>query len=107
MLQGDFQGWGEEFPYVSNGRGVVSMAVQIACWMGFGEIYLLGVDGTSRGHAKGLGLGREDDFRDTQTPFLNCMLKAEEVMGKAGRKLISLAEGGDLSIPRMKLREVL
>lgn len=104
---GEFMGLGEEFPYVLSGGSVVSSALQIACWLGFREIYLLGVDATERGHAKGLDLVENDFTRSDQAPFIEFMRRAEGKMREAGRQLVDLSPDGRLPLPKSSLVEVL
>ena len=104
---GEFSGLGNELPYVTNGRSVVLMAVQLACWLGFSDIYLLGVDASTRGHAQGLTLDPGDDYRDTQGPFIRAALAAEATMANHGRRLVDLTVGGNLPISKGDIRSVL
>lgn len=107
IAQGDFQGLGSDLEYVATGQSVVALAVQLACWLGFQEVYLLGVDATRSGHAKGVSAGIGDDERDPQNEFVQSMEKAQAVMKARGRELANLNPKGALTIPRRKLGDVL
>lgn len=107
MQLGEFSGLGDTFDDVSNGKSVIMFAVQLACWMGFSKVYLLGCDATAKGHAKGLTLGEGDGTRMRQDSFLRSAVVAEEVMAKHGRQLVNCTEGGDLTIARKRLVDVL
>lgn len=107
MERGMFEGLDNKFEAVTNGRSVISMAVQIACWMGFQHIYLLGVDATQKGHAIGTGLGRWEYDRGRQDAFVRCMDVAAARMKEHGRRLINLSKGGNLTIERGDLKKVL
>ncbi len=107
MQDGEFSGFDDALPYVTNGNSVIMFAVQLACWMGFTDIYLLGCDASRQGHAEGLGLGAEDAVRLRQDSFVRSANKAEEIMGKEGRQLVNLTEGGALKISRGELGKVL
>jgi len=107
MQDREFMGLGEELPYVTSGASVAMFAVQLACWMGFDRVYLLGCDATRQGHADGLGLGAEDAVRLRQDSFIRSANEAEGIMGKEGRRLVNLTEGGALKISRGDLGKVL
>ena len=51
VLNGAFSGLGPEFEYVCMGHsGTLINAIQIGCWLGFQDIYLVGVDSSESGH---------------------------------------------------------
>ena len=107
MQLGEFSGFGETFDDVADGKSVVMFAVQLACWLGFKEVYLLGCDATTKGHAEGLTLGKGDGIRNRQDSFLRSAMVAEEVMAKHGRELVNCTDGGKLNITRKRLVDVL
>jgi len=104
LQKGEFQGLGESFEYVPGGNGsVVLFAVQLACWMGFDRVYLLGCDATIQGYAEGLNWEPSEIQRRRQDNFIRAATVAEGKMKEAGRKLINLAPGGNLKIGREKV----
>ncbi len=108
LQDGEFQGLGESFEYVPGGGGsVVLFAIQLACWMGFRDIYLLGCDATIQGYAAGLNWEPSEIHRRRQDNFIRAATVAEGKMEGAGRKLINLAPGGNLKIGREKVEKVL
>lgn len=109
MERGDFQGLGDKLPYVSAGQSVAMLAVQIAAWCGFTDIILLGTDATEYGHAKGLNDASlpADAIRERQDCFIRAAAHAEAVLGEHGRRLLNATHGGNLTVTRATLDEVL
>jgi len=108
LQKGEFQGLGESFEYVPGGNGsVVLFAIQLACWMGFSSIYLLGCDATIQGYAAGLNWEPSEIQRRRQDNFIRAATVAEGKMEEAGRKLVNLAPGGNLKIGRGEVEKVL
>lgn len=107
MQNGEFGGLADELPYVAHGGSVAMFAVQLASWMGFQRIYLIGCDASRQGHAGGLGLGPEDKTRNRQDTFIRSAKAAEELLAKHDRRLIDLTEGGALTVAKDSLKAVL
>lgn len=102
---GPFAGLDDELtPLAWNNGSTVMSAVQIACWLGFWRVYLLGCDAGETGHCypeeKMVPRGRQDGF-------MRAAMNAEVAMGRMGRKLVDLSQGGGLPIGKGKLEEVL
>ena len=104
---GDFQGLGEEFPYVLDGVSVVTCAIQIACWLGFEGIYLLGCDASGKGHARSLNVNENDYNREPQEKFIEFCNMAERAIFDGGRALINLSEPSALEIKRFRIEDIL
>jgi len=103
-----FSGLGESFDYVPGTEGSVALfAIQLGCWMGFESIYLLGCDANQEGYSEGLSWEPTEPQRRDQSTFIRAAQVAEKAMEKAGRQLINLAPGGNLTIKRGDIREVL
>lgn len=100
-----FEGLGTYLRRVGFGYSVALTAIQFACWVGFTEVYLLGCDGTSKGHA--YDEDAEIDKRGDQSGFHRSAVEAERIMREAGRTLVDLTEGGALPIAKGHLSEVL
>lgn len=109
MWEGEFRGfelYPTELPFerVAWGRcATLNLPVQLACWMGFSEVYLLGCETTETGYA----YDREVDRNDNVALARQSAGVAAEVMRGWGRRLVDLTEGGTLPITRMRLEEVL
>lgn len=92
---------------------VTSLAINIAAYMGFSEIYLIGVDCNCKGHAQGIQTGLENKYSmDFQTYIINGMKKGYEYLNiklsKKGIKIYNATRGGELEVfPRVNLDEVL
>lgn len=92
---------------------VTNFAIDIAAYMGFKEIYLLGVDCNYTGpaqHAKGIEDTNEDWAMRKQNQ--NSMLKGyafkKECMDKQGVQVFNCTRGGKLEVfPRKRLEDVL
>lgn len=105
MQQGAFSGLGDTLePTASHGGSVVMFTLQLACWMGFDPIYLLGCDATREGHAYKEPLIRQ---RNRQDIFQAAALNAYRAMQAAGRSLIDLTEGGLLPVPKGRIQNIL
>lgn len=101
---GRVEGMGDYLSEVSVGHSVATAAIQIALWLGFDPIYLLGCDASRDGHAYD-----QDDpaIREDQAGFVASAAKCEEVMAVRGRTLIDLTQDGNLTITKGSLAEVL
>ena len=86
------------------GQSVVYLAMQLAAYMGFSEIYLLGCDCdySKRYYAKGADYSRE--FPDKEHDAYECMwmisdyLDAKPVLEKMGIKVFNCTRGGKLEV---------
>jgi len=105
MEDGYFAGlWGELNEVVGVCGSLSLMVAQLACFMGFRQVYLLGCDATDTGYVWDLEYAR--DPKETAR-FIHCASIARRLMAFEGRELIDLTEGGNLVIPRASLKEVL
>lgn len=112
---GHMQGLGDELDYVAQSHSVVfDTAVQLGCWMGFTEIYLLGCDNTGDQHIYDeVGDQYPDPPVDMQKLAARLLgteraaVKAAAMMKADGRKLIDCSIGGALPLPKVSLVEVL
>ena len=109
MQEGDFSGLEEPFDWVAEGYGVVfDIALPVACWMGFKQVYLLGCDATSEGHAHpDDASSRQRGNRGRQDTVQRCALGAMNAMKAHGRELLDCTEGGSLPLPKVGLGSVL
>jgi hypothetical protein len=82
-------------------------ALPLACWAGCLKVYLLGCNATPVGYANDV----ERDRGGPKGVFLEDMITAATVaktqMGIAGVELIDLTQGGNLTIPKDTLANVL
>lgn len=107
LQNGPFMGLGGHFRYVPGGGGsVVVFAIQLACWMGFDRVYLLGCD-ANQGYAAGLNWEPSEPQRRRQDNFIRAATVAEETMSRHGRELVNLAPGGNLTIGRGEVKDIL
>lgn len=105
MTEESFAGLGPSWRSAAFGYSVDMTAVQIAAWMGFDPIYLVGVDATETGHAYS-----EDpvlDQRGEQSGHHASAKIAHHVLRSHGRTLLDLSPSGLLPIPKSSLSEVL
>lgn len=122
ITKGYFSGCDEEFTWCAGRSNVVwSISVQLAYWLGFSEVYLLGVDGVNpdggpRAHCyevRDFMLGKMTDTPSDYNPRTIVSVRtAVPVVMKhfhaAGRKLINLNPDSFVGgIPKMKLAEVI
>lgn len=91
--------------YAAPGQSVTSVAVQIACSLGYKEIYLLGCDASTGGHA--YAENPRLDLREDQSWYKASMRVGEELMKRKGVRLVDLTEGGELPVTKGSLKEVL
>lgn len=104
-INGAFSGLGGNLePTAHHAGSVVMFALQLACWMGFEPIYLIGCDATRHGHVYEDPADKE---RNRQDVFQRAALAALKAMNGAGRTLIDLTDGGLLPIRKGRLKEVL
>jgi hypothetical protein len=99
---------------IYSGRTVTYVMLQIACYMGFKEIYLIGVDWTG---GKGTGKPRVDFYNkdNVGTQPYDCFyeeeksfLKAREYAEEHGIRIYNATRGGELEVfERVNLDEVL
>lgn len=66
---------------------------QLACWMGYTELYYLGIDTTQDGQAWDVEKGRTREPRSINS-ILECFDRARVQMDRAGRKIIDCTPGG-------------
>lgn len=96
---------GVPYFFSHSGSVVLDCGAQLALWMGCTEVYLLGVDLDAGGHVY--------DPPNTYIPFLpgqsflDGAKVAENVLRNRGIRLVNLAPGGNLTITRGKLEDVL
>lgn len=109
--------------YISGGGSITYSSIQIAAYMGFSEIYLLGVDHNYSTVAfNGNQMGNEDvkvnyfegmptTLKSTKPNTDNSTLsfiKAKEYCDMHGIKIVNATRGGKLEVfPRMQLEEIL
>ena len=89
------------------GTVVWDAATQLALWMGCREVYVLGMDADKRGYVfyseaekEGVSDGRVSHVVD----IASCI---ERELGKRGISFVNLTPGGNLTIPRRDLKDVL
>jgi len=80
------------------------LAAQVAVHMGFRELYLLGCDATNTGYAFDPTAQR---IPGDTAQFILCSEIAHRLLEPHGVRLTDLTEGGNLTIPKGDLREVL
>ena len=102
--------------YVYSGDTVVYNMIQVAAYMGFKEIYLLGADTSFRTdtvHSKIAEYDLKDDKKVAlRGSAAERMIKSYEICAKKAKKMgfkvINVTRGGDLEVfPRKSLEEVL
>ena len=113
MWEGYFQGLGPSLstsrhsvPWVAEGRNVVlDVCLQVGCWLGFSEIYLVGVDFTMKGqvYAPGDPVPRNQENMELGR---RAFAVAYQAMALEGRKLVA-ATPTTLDIPYVPIKEVL
>ena len=103
-----FGGQEEELNWVAHAGGVVfDCAVQVAFWMGFQEVYLLGCETTSKGHSYGDDVEGPDRQVERQGMVQASAAHARRVFEKAGRKLVDLSgPTGTLPLDKLNFGEV-
>ena len=106
MKDGHFMGLGDTFDRVAIAWNVVgNVPIQVGCWLGFTEIYLIGCDFTNTAHAyeeAGPMQRNEGNMKKARESFI----VAHEAMKMSGR-LLAAATYSSLSIPRVSLDELL
>ena len=92
--------------YLSSGGSVVlDCALQVAVWTGCQEIYLLGVDATQEGHVYDRGADKVKLHEESRLAMIRSLRLWEERLGARGIKVRSLSPGGNLTVPKMDVRE--
>lgn len=105
ILRGHFNGFEDRLDWVAGGGGSGTLiCAQIACFMGFEDIYLVGCDATSQGYVFDQG-----QRRNTQdlARYKHCAKIVQKIMLGQGRLLMDSTPGGALEIPKRPLAEVL
>jgi len=104
LQYGDFSGLdGELEDLAARGGSATLLVAQLACYMGFRTIYLLGCD-VSDGYVWDPTLKR-DAYSKYQ--FYVCSSLVAQLLAQHGRQLIDLTEDGGLDLPKGSLAEVL
>jgi hypothetical protein len=88
-----FQGLGDYLPPLPTGWASPITSSQLAAWMGFDEIYFLGMDTTQEGQAYDVQRGRTARKRSILS-ILECADRMKVQMEHAGRKVIDCTPGG-------------
>lgn len=100
----DSIGLGDEFWRVGIGYSpVTDAAIPPLVWMGFREIYLLGVDHTSQGYVWDQSVKRMQRIEATNRSYVNM----EIVLREHGRTLLNCSPGSEARLPYRPLEEVL
>jgi hypothetical protein len=105
LKKGDFNGFGERLDWVAGQGGSATLiAAQIAVFMGFREIYMLGCEASLDGYVWDKSAARNAE--DTQR-FIECTSLVYKSLKEKGVALIDLTENGNLTIPKSHLDAVL
>ena len=103
-------GMGDYLPPVPTAWASPLTVTQLALWIGFTEIYLLGVDTTQTGQAFDPKYGRTQKARNI-TSILECAARMASDITRAGRKFVDCTPGGRLNqegaVSYIPLEEVL
>lgn len=103
--KGEFNGFGPSLEWVASRGGSATLIVcQVACFMGFDEVYLLGCEAEPVGYVWDPTLGRNAEDTDR---FIRCASVVEKIMRGHDRRLVDLTPNGKLTIPKASLAEVL
>lgn len=112
-VQVRWEGWfglGEELPPIPTAWASPLTFGQLACWMGYTELYYLGVDTSQMGQAWDTEHGRTREPRAIRSIF-ECADRARAQIEKAGRHIYDCTPGGRLNqegiLPYRDLAEVL
>lgn len=89
-----------------NGGMVIYSCLQIAYYMGFKEVYLVGCDCSSKGKHYDTSIDREND-NDYWSHFFKLYEVCKRVYGENGRKIYNATVGGNLEVfERRNLEDV-
>lgn len=103
-------GMGERLPPVPTAWASPLTIAQLALWMGFTELYLLGVDTTQQGQAWDMERGRTAKERNIRS-ILECAERMQRDIARHGRTLRDCTPGGRMNlegcIPYLPLEEAL
>ena len=93
---------------IFDGGTVTYSAIQLACYMGFKEIYLLGCDTNYSGHVDESGSKNKTRKSEPALVMINSYKVAKKYADFHGIKIINCTRGGMLEVfPRKTLEEVL
>ena len=99
------------YSIVYDGYSIIFSILQIACWMGFNEIYLLGCDcnyNSGRTHFISYGEIKASLLKDAGSRLFRVHREFRKFADERGVKVINCTRGGMLEeYPRMSLEEVL
>jgi len=105
-----FMGLTDQFAPLPTGWASPLTAAQLACWMGYTEIYFLGIDTTQVGQAWDVETGRTAQPRNVRS-IMECFDRARVDIQLAGRKVYDCSRGGRINgegiLPFMSLEEAL
>lgn len=105
LAQGWFFGIDDRLNDLAGRTGSAALlAAQVAVYLGFAELYLLGCDATDTGYAFQADAQREPG---SAAQFILCTEIAHQLLQPHGISLIDLTEGGQLTIPKGCLTDVL
>ena len=94
--------------YVYDGCTVTYSAIQLAIYMGFKEIYLLGCDTNYLGHVDGSPSEGKQSDSDPVIAMINSYEVAKEYAGAHNIKIFNATRGGMLEVfPRVNLDEIM
>jgi len=91
-----FFGLGDYLPPIPSAWASPLTAAQVACWLGFTELYLLGCDTTQTGQAWDT-VGGRTKFKRSILAILECADRAKHEIFAAGRSIYDCAPGGKLN----------
>lgn len=105
-----FFGLGDRLPPLPTGWASPLTGAQLAAWMGYKEIYFLGVDTTQKGQAWDPVAGRTAFARNIRS-ILECFERAGRDMKRAGRLMADCTPGGRVNgegcLPYVSLESLL
>ena len=105
-----FFGLGTTLPPIPTGWASPLTCSQLAAWMGYQEIYFLGVDTTQKGQAWDVEQGRTAKERNIRS-ILECFERAGREVKRAGRIMADCTPGGRVNqegcLPYVELGELL
>ena len=104
------QGLGERLAPLPTAWASPFTSVQLALWMGYDEIYMLGLDTTNQGQAWDVEYGRTKQPRNIRS-IMECVERVRRDIERAGRQIYDCSSGGRLNeegiLEYRKLEEVL
>jgi len=105
-----FYGLGDSLPPLPTGWASPLTLAQLACWIGFTEVYFLGIDTTQVGQAWDPAQGRTQQERNIRS-ILECFDRGRTDMEHAGRTMVDCTPGGLVNkegvLPYAELGDVL